>query len=72
MFGELLKQQASMLELYRAQCWSEAQVALSRCRNIGADYQLEGYFDVFEERIALLVSKPPEPSWDGIFDAQTK
>jgi adenylate cyclase len=69
-FSELAEHHAEMLQRYRAQDWTEAQAALSRCR--GRDPRLEPLYDLYEERLAYFTATPPAADWDGVFVALSK
>jgi adenylate cyclase len=69
-FAALAERHALMLELYRAQDWRAARVALCACR--GGDPRLEAFYDLYDARLAYFTANPPAADWDGVFVAETK
>lgn len=67
----LRKQQASMLDTYRARRWGAALTFLTQCRAL-APHSMAPFYDAFEARIAGFRETPPPADWDGAFDAETK
>ena len=59
-----------MLACYRTQDWAGAQAALTKCRDYSAE--LAGFYDLYDERIAHFANNPPDPTWVGVFVAETK
>jgi adenylate cyclase len=59
-----------MLACYRAQDWAGARAALAECCLFNAE--LEGFYDLYAERIAHFEADPPPPDWDGVFISETK
>jgi adenylate cyclase len=69
-FQNLQADSGAFLTAYREQDWSGARTALAKMRDSGFD--LSGYCDLFEERIAFFEADPPGPDWDGVFVAESK
>ena len=69
-FQALAEHNAAMLEAYRGQDWAAAREALGRCRNV--DGAVEGFYQLYEERIAAYEAEPPAADWDGVFVATSK
>lgn len=63
--------QAQMLKAYRNQDWPDALALLDQCRDI-APQEVVGYYDRLAQRIDLYLTDPPEPGWDGAYEAETK
>jgi adenylate cyclase len=69
-FQVLLEQHDRMLACYRAQNWSGARAALDQCRH--REPRMEGFYELYEERISHYEKDPPGPGWDGVFVAVSK
>ncbi len=63
---------AAMLGAYRAQRWDEALDMLAACRGDAGAFQLDGLYDMFEERIRTFRAAPPPPDWDGVHVSSSK
>lgn len=61
-----------MLSAYRSQSWAAALTALQEARNLAADMDLAGMYDMYEERIAALQATPPGPNWNAVYEAKSK
>ena len=61
-----------MLDKYRSQDWDGAQAANDEARKMGAPYEIDGFFDLYDGRIADCKVNPPGADWDGVFVATTK
>jgi adenylate cyclase len=59
-----------MLACYRAQDWSGASAALAECRSYSE--RLDGFYDLYAERIAFFEANPPGVAWNGVFVAESK
>jgi adenylate cyclase len=59
-----------MIEAYRRQDWAAAERMAAECRGIRP--QLEGLYDLYEERCQYYRDTPPGPDWDGVFVATSK
>jgi adenylate cyclase len=71
-FQALAEAHGRMLAAYRGQRWAEARTALAECRNLKGDFHLDGFYDVYEERLADYEANPPGAEWDGVYVAKTK
>ncbi|MGA2940909.1 MAG: adenylate/guanylate cyclase domain-containing protein [Xanthobacteraceae bacterium] len=69
---ELRALNAEMLSTFRKQKWDEALVLIERCRGIANGFDLDGFYDMYSERIAAYRADPPAPDWDGVYEAETK
>ena len=69
--GALQENQLSMLKAYRGQHWRDALALLDTCRGF-APQEAVGYYDRLAQRIDLYLTDPPEPGWDGAYEAETK
>jgi adenylate cyclase len=56
---------------YRGKEWDQAEAALAECRSWAPQY-LQGFYDLYEERIAHYRIDPPPADWDGVYEAKTK
>jgi len=61
-----------MLRLYRAQDWSAARTANAQAREMGKVYDIDHFFDLYDERIDEYQANPPGAEWDGVFTATSK
>ena len=71
-FGELRRFHEVMMASYRAQDWAAAREALKHCKELAPLFQLQGLYEVYEERIDHYEAEPPGEDWDGVFIAKTK
>jgi adenylate cyclase len=69
-FRELAENHQQMLDAYRAQDWDKASAKLEACKNLWPD--LDGFYALYEERIAEFRANPPGDDWDGVYTATTK
>ncbi len=70
-YEALLADHNSMLEAYRSQRFDEADALCTSCQG-RLDGVLDGFYDIYRERIAEYRINPPAPDWDGVFIATTK
>jgi adenylate cyclase len=61
-----------MMACYRSQDWAGARAALEACLPLAPQFNLEGLYEVYEERIAGMEAEPPGAEWDGVYVAKTK
>ncbi len=61
-----------MLRSYRGQDWAAAREACVQARALGRSYDIEGFFDLYDARIADYALNSPGVDWDGAFVATTK
>jgi adenylate cyclase len=73
-FKVLLAEHMEMLASYRSQNWEAARAHILKCREFikNAGLELDGLYDLYEERIAEYEASPPGPDWDGVFVATSK
>ncbi len=71
-FAALVRAQDRLLAAYRGRRWEEAQSALEECRRVGAEFELQDLYALYEARIAEYRATPPPPDWDGVHIATTK
>ena len=69
---ELRDLNAQMLALFRKQRWDDALGLIERCRAAGNAFDLDGFYDMYAERIAAYRADPPGADWDGVYEAETK
>jgi adenylate cyclase len=69
---ELRALNAEMLSTFRKQKWDEALALIERCRGIANGFDLDGFYDMYSERIAAYRADPPPSDWDGVYEAETK
>jgi adenylate cyclase len=69
-FQRLRDRHRQMIEAYRRQDWAAAERMAAECRGIRP--QLEGLYDLYEERCQYYRETPPGPDWDGVFVATSK
>jgi adenylate cyclase len=69
-FQALAVNHAAMLEAYRDQRWDDARTLSAECRKLDGD--IDGLYDLYNERIDEYEAEPPGDDWDGVFVATTK
>ncbi|MCR9125638.1 MAG: adenylate/guanylate cyclase domain-containing protein [Rhodobacteraceae bacterium] len=73
-FDALASANAEMIDAYRRQDWESAgagaDAVAARARDLGLD--LDGYAQMYRDRIAAFRGAPPPPDWDGVFVATSK
>jgi adenylate cyclase len=69
---ELRGLNAEMLVIFRKQKWDDALALIERCRGVANGFDLDGFYDMYSERIATYRADPPPPNWDGVYEAETK
>jgi adenylate cyclase len=70
-FRALATDHAELIAGYRAADPDRAELALARARAHGSG-DVAKLYDMYEERIAELRTRPPAPGWDGVFTATSK
>jgi len=70
--ARLAEHHVAMLAAYRAQQWGEALDRLAACRADAGAFDLDGLYDMFEERITTFQAAPPPPDWDGVYVSTSK
>ena len=71
-FRSLSARHEEMIAAYRGRDWSGASTTLGVCRNLGGRFHLDGFYDVYAQRIAEFAEAPPPVGWDGVHDATSK
>ena len=63
-----------MRQAYAAQNWYVAKDALTEIETAGQSigFDMEGYIDLYQTRLADFAENPPGPDWDGVFVATSK
>ncbi|MGQ0677211.1 MAG: CHASE2 domain-containing protein [Rhodospirillales bacterium] len=61
----------AMLAAYRAQSWDDAEKQIAACRGLSGG-KLDGFYNLYAERLAEFRAKPPGKDWDGVYRAETK
>ncbi|MBB4955136.1 adenylate cyclase [Agrobacterium vitis] len=70
-FASLEARHQSMMALYYKGAFTEAQLALSALRTECPD-ELCGLYDLYYQRLSVLVADPPGEAWDGVYTARSK
>ncbi|MGQ0677086.1 MAG: CHASE2 domain-containing protein [Rhodospirillales bacterium] len=70
-FIDDLKRHDAMLAHYRAQDWDNTEAALANLKGAFGG-KMDGYYEIFAERVKAYRLTPPGPGWDGVFKAETK
>ena len=63
---------AAMLATYRKQQWNEAKSLIDRCRKLANGFGVDGFYDMYVERIEAYRADPPPPDWNGVYEAESK
>ncbi len=71
-FREVQQAVGSLMELWRNQEWDAAQTVCDRARELAAPFDIHGFFDLYDKRLAEFRAHPPGKEWDGIFVARSK
>jgi adenylate cyclase len=71
-FKALEQSVETLVHLWRTGEWSRAQSVCRSARKLGASFNIAGFFDLYDERLADFSKNPPEKNWDGVFVATTK
>lgn len=71
-FQSLKESHNAMIAAYREQRWDDARAHIAACREKVDGYNMAGFYDVFEVRIAAFEKNPPGAEWDGVFVATSK
>jgi len=61
-----------LLVAFRGQDWPGAKALIAEAREMAKPYNIDGLFDLYEQRIADYEANPPGADWDGVFVATTK
>lgn len=71
-FQELADEHTAMVARYRERDWEGAMQKLRHCHHLGQPYNLGDFYELFGLRIALYMTEPPPPDWDGSHVAEGK
>jgi adenylate cyclase len=69
---ELRALNAQMLTSFRKQDWDGTLALIEGCRKAADGLDVAGLYDMYVERIASYRADPPPPTWDGVYEAETK
>ena len=61
-----------MMACYRSQDWAGARAALKACLPLAHQFNLDGLYEVYAERIDHYEAESPGVDWDGVYVAKTK
>lgn len=62
----------AMLDKWRGQDWQGARESCAIARELGKPYDIDGLFDLYDQRATAYQAHPPGADWNGIFIATTK
>lgn len=62
----------AFLKLYRAGEFEKAAGAIGACRFAGEPFALDGLYDLYQARLALLRDSPPDGAWNGVWTMESK
>ena len=70
----LMEAHAKMLGCYRGQDWDGVFTHAADARQQAelAEHDIEGLYDLYEERAEAFETEPPPADWDGVYTAETK
>ena len=71
-FQALKESHDGLIVAYREQRWEDARRHIAECRERLGDFNMAGFYDVFEVRIDAFEQNPPGADWDGVFVATSK
>jgi len=74
-FKQIESEFNKMLKEYRSQNWEKAQTLLNSCKkkeSLIEEFNIEGLFELYEDRIKEFIKSPPPKDWDGVFIATSK
>ena len=71
-FLALKESHDGLIAAYREQRWDDARRHIGECRERLGDFNMAGFYDVFEVRIDTFEKNPPGADWDGVFVATSK
>ena len=74
-FAPWMEKHNAMLAAYRGQRWDEVLTLLPECREHAKAVKpggVDGFYDLYDERIDEFRENPPPPDWDGVYIATSK
>ena len=74
-FAAWMEKHSAMLAAYRAQDWYAVLDLLPACREHAHAVKpggVDGFYDLYDERIDEFRSNPPPAEWDGVYIATSK
>ena len=71
-FQRLIMANTDMLTAFRAGDWDEAEAKLQELRRIPVNRDLRQLMALHQQRIDTYRASPPDPGWNGVFEAETK
>jgi len=72
-FLKLEAAQTELLAACRAQQWDSARQLAQKCRDLARpEWNLDAFYDLYEERIAGYKISPPGAEWTGVYVAESK
>ena len=63
---------AQLLARYRARDFEGAGAQLEKCWSMGGAFGLDGFYELYRERIAAFKQDPPPANWTGVYTAASK
>lgn len=61
-----------LLVAFRSQDWVGTRALIAEGRELAKPYDIDGLFDLYEQRIQDYEANPPGEDWDGVFVATSK
>lgn len=61
-----------MIAAYRAQDWDRAEDLLQECRRLSDGLHIDGFYDLYADRLADYRVNSPGADWDGVYVATSK
>jgi len=61
-----------LLMAFRSQDWAGTRALIVEAREMAIPYDIDGLFDLYEQRIQDYEENPPGENWDGVFVATSK
>lgn len=71
-FAALATLHDEMLAAYRGRRWQAARDKLNACRGMAGGFDLAGFYDLMDGRLAEFQANPPAADWDGVYVATSK
>ena len=71
-YKTLMPMHTEFLEAYRAQKWKKAESYIPELKELAAEMDFDGYYDVMQARIDEYKTDPPAKDWGGVYVATSK